>query len=85
MGTAIGYKFFKRKLNTKLSINFVNVKRDDFSGDKRITSNLKASYKFTKRTQFSINYRINKYDYGSVKPDASTLEHRLQFALNTNF
>ncbi len=85
LGTSIGYKFLKRKLQTRLSLNYVSAKRKKFTADSRITSNLRVSYKITKRMNFSVNYRINKYEYGSSKPDASTGESRLQFALNTNF
>ncbi len=85
LGTSIGYHFFNKKLQTKLTLNYVNVKRENFTPDRRITSNLRLSYKITKKMNFSVNYRINQYKYGSSKPDASTGEHRLQFALNTNF
>lgn len=85
IGTSVGYKFFKRKLSTKLSLNYVNVKRQDFTADNRITSNLQLNYKITKKMRFAVNYRMNQYKYGSAKPDASTGEHRLQFALSTSF
>lgn len=85
LGTSVGYKFFQKKFLTKLSLNFVNVKKGNFTADNRITSNLKLGYKITKDINFAVTYRMNQYKYGSSKPDASTNEHRIQFALTTRF
>jgi hypothetical protein len=84
-GTTISYKFFDKKLSPSLGFNVANITRDNFTTDHRLSMRLKAKYKVTKKLQFNMSYRLNNYKYGSSKPNASTREHRMQFALVQKF
>jgi hypothetical protein len=84
-GTTISYKFFDKKLSPSLGINFANIIRDNFTADHRLSLKLKTKYKLTKNLQFNLSFRLNKYNYGTSRPNAITNENRMQFALVQKF
>jgi hypothetical protein len=84
-GTTVSYKFLDKKLSPSLGLNLANITRGNFTTDHRFGMRIKAKYKITKKLQFNLSYRLNKYKYGSSRPNAITNEHRMQFALVQNF
>lgn len=85
LGTSVGYRFFKKKLQTTVDFNFVSVKKGEYTADNRFTSKVRIGYKITQKINFTTTYRFNRYAYGSIRPDARTNEQRIQFALTTRF
>lgn len=84
-GTTISYKLFNKKITPSLGLNFTNIALDPFSNDKRFNSRLKIDYKINKKLRFKFSYKLNKYTYGSSRPNALTKEHRIQFSLLKKF
>ncbi len=85
LGTSVGYKLLDKKLNLKLSLNYFNVNREGETPDRRFTANFLASYEIIKNLKIAAVYRMNRYRYGSIRPDAVKNEHRIQLSVNTSF
>jgi hypothetical protein len=84
-GTTISYKFFDKKLSPSFGINLANIKRDNFTTDRRLSLKLRTKYKINKKLQANVSYRLNNNNYGTSRPNAITNENRMQFALIQKF
>jgi hypothetical protein len=83
--STISYKFMDKKISPSLSINVANISKSGFTKDKRVGVRLKSDYKINKKLKFRFSYRLNKYEYGSVRPNALSTENRLKFSLLKKF
>ncbi len=79
------YRMFDNKLTPAVLISYSTIKRDAFSADHRVRVNLRTDYKISKLMSFRASYNFSNYNYGTSRPDASTIENRIQLALQMRF
>lgn len=82
---SFSYKLFDKKIRPTLLFNLANISKNPFTSDKRFSTKIKVSYKINKKLQFKFAYKLNKYTYGTSRPNALTKENRLQFSLLKKF
>ncbi len=82
---SFSYKLFNKKIKPSLIFNLAKISKPPFTTDKRFSSKFKLTYKINKKLQFKFAYKLNKYTYGTSRPNALTKEHRLQFSLLKRF
>jgi hypothetical protein len=81
----LGYKFFKKKLNTTTGVNFSENKIGNSTSGSQIMTTLGLKYTLKKKIDFSLNGSINIYKYGSDRPGISYRENLLRTAITYKF
>ena len=81
----LGYKFFEKKLNAGLLVNYLRFSRDDFTPDNRLNTKVKLKYKINKKLNSQITYSLNNNTYGSYRPGAVLNENKISLSITQKF
>jgi len=85
VGLTARYRFLENRLTPSLMISHSGINREGFTTDYRWRANLRTSYEVRPSMELRLGYTYSNYQYGSVRQDAITHEHRMQLSLNQRF
>jgi hypothetical protein len=80
-----GYRFFKKKLRSSLTLGMQQTSFNSFSNDNSITGRLKLEYTTKRRFAFGLTAGNNYYQYGSFKPGKHFNEFLVQTSIVKTF
>jgi hypothetical protein len=82
---SLGYRFFKKKLNTTTGISYTTNKLEALSAGAQVTTNLGLKYSLNKKINLSAFGSINLFKYGTERPGVSYRENLLRLSLTYKF
>ncbi|MFA6483118.1 MAG: hypothetical protein WCW62_11105 [Bacteroidales bacterium] len=82
---SVGYRFFKKKLNTTAGISYTTNKLETLSAGAQVTTNLGLKYSLNKKINLSAFGSINLFKYGTERPGVSYRENLLRLSLTYKF
>ncbi len=85
VGVTARYRFLEDRLTPSLMISHSGINREGFTTDNRWRATLRTSYEIRQSMDIRLGYTYSNYQYGSVRQDAITHEHRLQLSLAQRF
>lgn len=84
-GFTARYRMFNRRLTPSLMLTHSGIFVNQETPDNRIRLNLRIDYRLLTDLDLSLGYTLSHYEYGSLRPGASTLETRVQVSLMKRF
>jgi hypothetical protein len=81
----LGYKFFKKKLNTTAGVSYTTNNLDKKPAGAQITTNLGLKYSVSKKINVSVFGSVNLFEYGTEHPGVSYRENLLRLSLTYKF
>ena len=85
VGVTARYRFLEDRLTPSLQISHSGINREGFTTDHRWRANLRTSFEVRPSLELRLGYTYSNYQYGSVRENAVTHEHRMQLSLNQRF
>ncbi len=85
IGLTARYRIMGNRLIPSVMLAHSGITREGFTTDHRWRANLRASYEVRQSMELRLGYTYSYYQYGSVRNDAATHEHRLQISLAQRF
>ncbi len=66
-------------------VSHSGINREGFTTDHRWRANLRTSFEVRPSLELRLGYTYSNYQYGSVRANAITHEHRMQLSLSQRF
>jgi hypothetical protein len=84
-GISARYRFNALHLTPSLSFSYAAIRLSGFTPDDRIRLTVKTDYRLKSGLDLGLAWNLTHYDYGSRKPEASTLENRIMVSVLQHF